>query len=55
VLAVNVGGALIPVALSLYLIVKHQLFGLHLSCSSILERGEATDEHVIRRTLRALW
>jgi uncharacterized membrane protein len=28
VLAVNVGGALIPVALSLYLIVKHQLFGL---------------------------
>jgi hypothetical protein len=25
------------------------------SCSSILERGEAPDEHVIRRTLRALW
>ncbi len=28
VLAVNVGGALIPIALSLYLILKHQLFGL---------------------------
>jgi len=28
VLAVNVGGALIPIALSLYLIVKHRLFGL---------------------------
>jgi uncharacterized membrane protein len=28
VLAINVGGALIPIALSLYLIVKHQLFGL---------------------------
>jgi len=28
VLAVNVGGALIPIALSLYLIRKHRLFGL---------------------------
>jgi uncharacterized membrane protein len=28
VLAVNVGGALIPIALSLYLMVKHRLFGL---------------------------
>ena len=28
VLAVNVGGALIPIALSLYLILKHRLFGL---------------------------
>ena len=28
VLAVNVGGALIPIALSLYLMLKHRLFGL---------------------------
>jgi len=27
VLAVNVGGALIPIALSLYLMLKHRLFG----------------------------
>jgi len=38
VLAVNVGGALIPIALSLYLILKHRLFGLSVLGIAIVDR-----------------
>ncbi len=48
VLAVNAGGALIPIALSLYLILKHRLFGLSVLGIAIVDRrthsGARTDD-----------